>query len=140
MDLKLKIYFTDEEGDKFMGAGVLWLLQGIRRHGSIRKAAEEMRLSYTKAHTMMKKLEDALGEPVLDRRRGGDSRDGALLTDYGVAFTEAYAAFQDQLKKDGEERFEAFLEALRKKLPNFHGGKPQADITDRDNLYDLMES
>ncbi len=112
MDLKLKIYFTDEEGEKFMGAGVFWLLQGIRRHGSIRKAAEEMRLSYTKAHTMMKKLEDALGAPVLERRRGGDSRDGALLTDYGDAFTDAYGRFQDRLKKDGEAQFEAFLREL----------------------------
>jgi len=28
----------------------------------------------------------------------------------------------------------------RKELPSFHGGKPTADISDRDVLYDLMES
>jgi molybdate transport system regulatory protein len=112
MDLKLKIYFLDEEGDKFMGAGVLWLLQGIRRHGSIRKAAEEMRLSYAKAHMMMSKLEAALGRPVLSRRRGGESREGAVLTDFGLSFIGTYETYQDRVKGYSEELFDQLVRNL----------------------------
>ncbi len=112
MDLKLKIYFLDEEGGKFMGAGVLWLLQGIRRHGSILKAAEEMHLSYAKAHMMMKKLESALGRPVLCRRKGGESREGAVLTDFGLAFIEAYESYQKSVKDEAGLLFDRFVEDL----------------------------
>lgn len=117
MDLKLKIYFVDEEGDKFMGAGVLWLLQGIRRHGSILKAAEEMRLSYAKAHMMMRKLESALGRPVLCRRRGGESREGAVLTDYGQAFIDAYETYQETVRGEAEKLFDRFVRDMAERFP-----------------------
>lgn len=110
--LKLKIYLVDGAGEKYMGAGVLWLLEGVRLHGSIRKAAEEMHLSYTKAHTMLKKLEDAVGQPILQRRRGGDSRDGASLTEFGASFIQAYDRFQKELKQEAEEGFQRFLKEL----------------------------
>ena len=39
MELKSKLYLLDENGDKFMGMGVLWLLQAIDKTKSLREAA-----------------------------------------------------------------------------------------------------
>ncbi|WP_020611988.1 winged helix-turn-helix domain-containing protein [Sediminispirochaeta bajacaliforniensis] len=117
MDLKLKIYFVDEEGEKFMGAGVLWLLEGIRRHGSIRKAAKEMNLSYAKAHMMMRRLEEALGRQVLSRRKGGEAREGAVLTEYGEGFVETYLTFENEIKHFSRGSFAKFVAEMDERFP-----------------------
>ena len=46
MELKTKLYLVDEEGNKFMGIGVLWLLDNVAEHNSLRKAASALGISY----------------------------------------------------------------------------------------------
>ena len=48
MNLKVKLYL-ENGNDKFMGIGVLWLLQKVRECRSLREAAQEMGISYSKA-------------------------------------------------------------------------------------------
>ncbi len=105
MEVKLKIYFTDNTGTQFMGIGVFWLLCGIRKHGSIRKAASEMQLSYVKAHSMLNKLENHLGIKVLERKRGGDNREGTVLTPEGLDLIELYDEYQKKVKSYAEREF-----------------------------------
>lgn len=112
MDLKLKIYITGDDGKKFMGIGVLWLMQHIRSCGSIKKAAEEMKISYAKAHNMLNTLENQLGKPVLDRQKGGEARTGAQLTPFGLRFIDEYDQFQRDTKSQAENRFSDFLRTL----------------------------
>ena len=109
MNVKLKIYFTDDTGSPFMGIGVFWLLQGIRKYGSIRKAALGMDLSYAKAHSMLNNLEKGLGLRVLERKRGGDSRDGTVLTPEGERLIELYDDYQHRVKSFAEKEFDVFL-------------------------------
>ena len=49
MELNTKIYLLDDNGNKFMGIGVLWLLEAIEESSSLRQAAQKMELSYSKA-------------------------------------------------------------------------------------------
>lgn len=112
MKVKIKIYFTDEENKQFMGIGVFWLLVGIKKYGSIRKAAEDMQLSYVKALSMLNNLELTLERRILDRKRGGDSREGTSLTAAGEKLIELYEAYQDKVKSFAEFEFGSF----RKKL------------------------
>lgn len=114
MEVKLKIYLVDDQGSKFMGIGVLWLLQEIRREGSIRQAASNLGISYTKAHGMLKTLEEALNMPVLERRKGGDSREGASLTPFGMKFIEDYDDFQKQVKEQTLATFTEFQRNIEK--------------------------
>ena len=44
INLKVKLYLEDEQ-EKFMGIGVLWILQRIPSCGSLRAAAAEMGIS-----------------------------------------------------------------------------------------------
>ena len=107
--LKTKIYLTDVHGKAFMGIGVVWLLQRVERFGSLRKAAEEMDLSYAKAHRMIRDAEKGIGAELLHRRRGGDSRQGAELTEEARFLLEAYLELHQGIKEDTGARFEAFL-------------------------------
>ncbi len=112
MELKLKVYIVDDQGRKFMGIGVLWLLEHIRSFGSLRKAAEAMGISYTKAHGMLNALEEGLGKQVVLRRRGGDSREGTMLTPLGLSLVARYANFHKKLKDDAAQSFQQFLSGL----------------------------
>ena len=108
MNVKLKIYFVDDTGDQFMGIGVYWLLLGIKKYGSIRKSAEDMQLSYGKALSMLNNLEKTLTRKILNRKRGGDSREGATLTTTGEKLISLYDEYQDKVKSFADYEFAAF--------------------------------
>ncbi|MCK5672627.1 MAG: LysR family transcriptional regulator [Spirochaetales bacterium] len=107
MDVKIKIYFTDND-KQFMGIGVYWLLLGIQNYGSIRRAAEDMHLSYVKALGMLNTLEKTLNKKILNRKRGGDSREGATLTSEGKKLVSMYQDYQQKIKSFAEIEFEKF--------------------------------
>lgn len=109
--LKVKLYLEDSQ-EKFMGIGVLWLLQKIEECGSLRSAAINLGISYSKAFKMVENLENALGQSVLERKRGGSSRIGATLTPFGVQFVSLYDAFQKQCKQLLKEPFDDFMKNL----------------------------
>ena len=116
MELSTKIYILDDEGEKFMGAGVLWLLEGIRETGSLLSASQRMGLSYTKARSMLDNIETALGRPVIDRKKGGADRKGAELTPFAIEYITLYREFQDEVKAAAETSFRKFMEASRRLL------------------------
>jgi len=111
--LKVKLYLESED-EKFMGIGVLWLLQKISSCGSLRAAAIELGISYSKAFRMIENLEKALGHNVLSRKRGGASRSGATITPYGLSFMNLYDEFQRECKTMLTEPFDRFCEKLEK--------------------------
>lgn len=116
MEVKVKLYLVDEEGDKFMGIGVLWLLEKIETEGSLRGSAAALGISYSKAYGMVRNLEKSLGVPVLVRKKGGASHDGATLTPFGKRFIELYRDFQAKSKKLVEGPFVDFRAGLAKLL------------------------
>lgn len=111
INLKVKIYLENEQ-DKFMGIGVLWLLQGISECNSLRGAAAKLGISYSKAYRMVQNLEKSLGVNILQRRRGGMQRSGASLTDFGKAFIDLYDQFQQNCKSLLQPPFQDFQSKL----------------------------
>ncbi len=112
MELSTKLYILDDDGNKFMGAGVLWLLEGIKETGSLLAASERMGLSYSKARGMLEHIEQATGHSMIDRRKGGADRKGAVLTPYAERYILLYRKFQEDAKNDAERRFREFLNNL----------------------------
>lgn len=112
MELKTKLYLVDEESNKFMGIGVLWLLDNVAEHNSLRKAASALGISYSKAFSMVQNLEKSLGVAVLNRRKGGATRDGATLTAFAVAFLDLYRQFEHQAKSELTIPFDRFRQDL----------------------------
>jgi len=111
MNLKVKIYLENSQG-KFMGIGVLWLLRKIQECRSLRAAAAELGISYSKAFKMIENLEASLGRKVLERKKGGSDRSGASVTPFGEEFIELYDSFQARCKSLLEEPFRDFSQKL----------------------------
>lgn len=119
MELKTKIYLVDEYDEKFMGIGVVWLLEKVRENGSLRSAASSLGISYSKAYTMISKLEKTLEKSVLIRKKGGSSRPGATLTTFGEVLLEEYKVFQSSIKEVTRVPYEQFSRDFNNILSTF---------------------
>lgn len=113
MNLKVKLYL-ENDNEKFMGIGVLWLLQKVNETNSLRKAACELGISYSKAFNMIKNLEASLGNDVLERRRGGQKREGSVLTPFALEFAKLYDSFQSECKDLLDKPYKKFCASLEK--------------------------
>ncbi len=120
VNLKVKLYLESDKG-KFMGIGVLWLLEKVKACGSLRSAASELGISYSKAFRMVQNLETELGVEVLERKRGGMQRSGASLTRFGEDFICLYDTFQRECKVlldkpfyDFSNKLDSLLETAKK--------------------------
>ena len=72
------------------GPGKAELLEHIERTGSISEAAKAMGMSYMRAWTIVKSLDDGFKEPLVNKSRGGSSRGGASLSETGRRVLSLY--------------------------------------------------
>ena len=82
MKLVTKITFTDDNGIKFFGEGPFRLLRCMERTGSLRSAAMEMEMSYSKASKLLKQAELHLGFSLAKRSAGGKDGGGVRICNY----------------------------------------------------------
>ncbi len=108
MDLDVKLYLLNANGEKFMGIGVLWLLENIGVEQSLRKACRKMNLSYSKAYNMLKALEDEVGRAFVERKKGGAQREGLVLTPFAREYMALYKDFQGKAKEAALREFENY--------------------------------
>ncbi len=108
MDLDVKLYLLNANGEKFMGIGVLWLLENIGVEQSLRKACRKMNLSYSKAYNMLKTLENEVGRAFVERKKGGASREGLVLTPFAREYMALYKDFQKKAKEATLREFENY--------------------------------
>ena len=78
-----RITLTDDNGIKFFGEGPLRLLCAVERTGSLRAAAMEMEMAYSKASKILKQAEINLGFQLTTRSTGGKDGGGSILTPEG---------------------------------------------------------
>ena len=114
MELSTKLYLLDDNGEKFMGIGVLWLLETIEESSSLRQAAKKMNISYSKAYGMLSHLESTLKMPIVERKKGGQSREGVQLTPFANSFISLYKDFQEKAKLSALECYKDFLKDFEK--------------------------
>ena len=98
---------------KFFGPGMATLLSLVRERHSLRAAAAEMGMAYSKAWRILRDSEQALGFPLLESTTGGRHGGGASLTPEGEAILAAYQRYDAQLKAYGRALFrESFGDLL----------------------------
>ncbi len=108
MKVHLKVALASDAGEEFCGPGVLQLLDGIGRHGSIRQAAADMGLSYVKALKILNRLERELGQALLVRHKGGAERGRTELTPRAHTFMTDCLLLRAQLERAAGRAFEGF--------------------------------
>lgn len=89
-----------EKKEKAFGPGIAALLEGVERHGSLRKSAALMNMSYSKAWTVLHGCEAQLGFALLNSRIGGRCGGGAELTGEGKRLLENYRAFEKEAGRE----------------------------------------
>ena len=90
-----KIVITDDNGIKFFGEGPLQLLRSVERTGSLRAAALEMEMAYSKASKLLKQAEANLGFSLTTRSAGGKDGGGSVLTPEGKRWLRQYEAYRN---------------------------------------------
>lgn len=95
--------FTDV---KCFGPGVAQLLHAVQELHSLRAAALSMDMAYSKAWTIIKNSEKALGFSLLDSTTGGKGGGGAALTPEGARLLRAYDTFCARLHDAADELFQ----------------------------------
>ena len=104
-----KITLTDDNGIKFFGEGPCRLLRCVERTGSLRAAAMEMEMAYSKASKILKQAECTLGFPLTMRSTGGKDGGGSILTPEGKLFLCQYEAYRDACVKANQALYRQYF-------------------------------
>ncbi len=99
------------ENDKSFGPGIAELLTRIDRCRSLRAAAGEMGMAYSKAWTKLGECEQALGFPLLERTAGGRCGGSSELTREGRLMLERYRSMEEMLADAGRRAQELLFSA-----------------------------
>lgn len=89
----------DFDNGSQIGHGKIRLLELIAQHGSISRAAKEMKMSYRRAWLLSDELNRIFKTPVLETQHGGAGGGSARLTSLGHAVIGHYRAIEAQSLK-----------------------------------------
>jgi molybdate transport system regulatory protein len=96
MNFAYKIWIEDEDESKAVfGVGVYQLLMLVRQTGSLKRAAENLKMSYRWAWSRVRDCETQLGIKLLEKGRHG--RRGAHLTDGGNEIIDQFHKILDEI-------------------------------------------
>jgi len=107
-------WFYGDKDQQAIEEALLRLLQAIRDQGSLKRAAEETRLSYRHAWGLLKKWETEFDSPLVTLQRGRNH--GASLTALGEKLLDAHLTLADKFlseyKAIGDEISLSLLEEI----------------------------
>lgn len=97
------MWIKDDEDERIFGEGPYKLLLLIDKLGSINKASNEMKMSYSKTMNIIKKCETSFNVKLLEREIGGTYGGGSKLTKAAEDLIERYGKFREISNKAIEE-------------------------------------
>lgn len=98
--MKFKVWL-EKGGETIISEGKYHLLKEIERSGSILGAAKKLGLTYKRAYSQLKAMEQRIGIKLVERKR----KKGARLTSEGKRLVDLYEDIFSEFK-----RLSAFLE------------------------------
>lgn len=106
--LTVRLY-TDQ---KCFGPGVAMLLRRVRTLHSLRAAAMDMNMAYSKAWTILRTAERELDRKLVHSTTGGRQGGGAVLTEDGQRLLDAFDAYEAELRETARRLFPAYFGAF----------------------------
>ena len=101
---QVKIVITaseDRKGPSF-GKGAAILLRGIEENRSLNKTAKNLHMAYSKAWSMIKKVEEGLGFQLIERYGAR----GSVLTEDGKKFLDLYEQYEKEVEDYAKATFD----------------------------------
>ncbi|MCX8022881.1 MAG: LysR family transcriptional regulator [Syntrophorhabdaceae bacterium] len=108
MNIAYKVWL--ENNGKAFGEGPYRILKQIEKSGSLHQAASDLNISYRKAWAVINKAEKRLGFSFLEKRIGGTSGGGSVITPQGKSFLERYEKFREEVKAALEAAYKRHFE------------------------------
>jgi molybdate transport system regulatory protein len=106
-DLRIKSKLWIEiEGEPVFGRGRRFLLEAIDTHGSINRAAKKTGVSFRRAWSHIKAMEDRLGMQLVERTVGGRNGGGAVITPGARTLLRRFEALENGVREFVDERFD----------------------------------
>lgn len=102
----IRVYLYDDDGTKFFGEGPCRLLHAIDETGSLRQAAFQMEMGYTKAIGMIHRAERVLGFPLTEKVIGGKGGGGSVLTKEAREFLEKYESYRETCIRQSNQAYQ----------------------------------
>ena len=96
--LKGRMWVDGPEGT-FLGYGRIVLMERIKEHGSITKAAKSMSMSYRHAWELIDSMNRQAPEPFVVTTTGGKKGGGTVVTKEGEKVIRKFWKTQDALKR-----------------------------------------
>ena len=91
---RAKLWLVSDKDEPIIGEGKTALLRAINDEGSLNKACKKMEISYKHAWLLLKEIEEAIGEPIIIKKRGGKDQ-GTFLTQKSISLLEEYNNYQN---------------------------------------------
>lgn len=111
-ELRPRIRIVGDDGTIVLGPGKADLLDAIARTGSIRAAAGELGMSYMRAWTLVRTMNDAFRAPLVEKVRGGSEQGGAQLTESGRKVLSLYRKMEEKAARAAETLWVKLQEEL----------------------------
>ncbi len=98
--------------DIVLGPGKADLLEAIARTGELRRAARRLGMSYMRAWTLLRTMNAAFREPLVETTRGGSRHGAAGLTKTGRTVLALYRTMEEQSLAASRPAFARLLRRL----------------------------
>lgn len=105
MDIKIKIWIENTNGDLLFGRGKTEVLDMIDKVGSIKKASENLDMNYKKCWSHLKILERHFGESLFETKQGGGDQAGTKLKPKAYELMSAYRELERDIEEFSHKRF-----------------------------------
>ena len=99
--VKIMVSSTEDRKGPTFGKGTAALLHGIEDNGSLNRTAKNLHMAYSKAWSMIRKVEDGLGFKLIERYGAR----GSKLTEDGAEFLRLYDVFDKKVEAYAEKVF-----------------------------------
>jgi len=103
MKFNYKVWIENDKKLKIFGSGPAMLLKKTAELGSLRKAALEMNMAYSKAFFLINNSENELGIKLLIRKIGGKHGGGSIITEEAKELILKYEEFDRRASKAIED-------------------------------------
>jgi molybdate transport system regulatory protein len=112
--IRPRIRIVRDDGVIVFGPGKADLLAEVRAHGSIRRAAENLGMSYMRAWKLIRVMNEAFPRPLVEKTRGGAEHGGATLTAEGERVLALYRTMEKKAMAAMAEEWKRLKAMLRR--------------------------
>jgi molybdate transport system regulatory protein len=107
-----KIWLSTDKDEGILGDGKWQILKAIEEHGSLKAATRSLGITYRRTWGDLKKIEEMLGFPILEKERGGKEGGKSSLTPEGRKLVQAFDVFHEKVDDVIEKAFDEFRSQL----------------------------